>query len=61
MEEILMKVILCGYHWTGCKALELLIEDGHEVFVYTHKTENQIADLEGLCIKKANSIYIRQN
>ena len=47
-----MKVILCGYHWTGCKALELLIEDGHEVFVYTHKTENQIADLEGLCIKK---------
>lgn len=56
-----MKVILCGYHWTGCKALELLIEDGHEVFVYTHKTENQIADLEGLCIKKANSIYIRQN
>lgn len=47
-----MKVILCGYHWTGCKALELLLGNGHEVFVYTHKTENSIADLEGLCIKR---------
>lgn len=47
-----MKIILCGYHWTGCKALELLLEEGHEVYVYTHETENYIADLEGLCIKK---------
>ncbi len=47
-----MQIILCGYHWTGCKALELLLEAGHEVFVYTHKTENCIADLEGLCIRK---------
>ena len=47
-----MRVILCGYHWTGCKALELLLQEGHEVFVYTHETQNCIADLEGLCIKK---------
>ena len=47
-----MKIILCGYHWTGCKALELLLEEAHEVYVYTHKTENYVADLEGLCIKK---------
>ena len=47
-----MKVVLCGYHWTGCKALELLLNEGHEVYVYTHETENYIADLEGLCIKK---------
>lgn len=47
-----MKVILCGYHWTGCKALELLLEEGNEVYVYTHETENYIADLEGLCIRK---------
>lgn len=47
-----MRIILCGYHWTGCKALELLLQEGHEVFVYTHKTENYTADLEGLCIKK---------
>jgi UDP-4-amino-4-deoxy-L-arabinose formyltransferase/UDP-glucuronic acid dehydrogenase (UDP-4-keto-hexauronic acid decarboxylating) len=47
-----MKIILCGYHWTGCKALELLLNQGHEVYVYTHKTENYVADLEGLCVKK---------
>ncbi|WP_027216016.1 formyltransferase family protein [Butyrivibrio fibrisolvens] len=47
-----MKVILCGYHWTGCKALELLLDEGHEVFVYTHKAENCVADLAGLCEKK---------
>lgn len=47
-----MRIILCAYHWTGCKALELLLDEGHEVFVYTHKTENYIADLEGLCIRK---------
>ena len=47
-----MRIILCGYHWTGCKALELLLEEGHELYVYTHETENCIADLEGLCMKK---------
>lgn len=47
-----MKVILCGYHWTGCKALELLLQEGHDVYVYTHTTQNYIADLEGLCIKR---------
>lgn len=47
-----MRIILCGYHWTGCKALELLLQEEHEVFVYTHETQNYISDLEGLCIKK---------
>lgn len=47
-----MRIILCGYHWTGCKALELLLEEEHEVYVYTHATENSVADLEGLCIRK---------
>lgn len=51
-----MKIILCGYHWTGCKALELLLDEGHEVYVYTHETKNGIADLEGLCIKR-NVLY----
>lgn len=46
-----MKVILCGYNWTGCKALELLLNNGHNVYVYTHSTENSISDLEGLCMK----------
>lgn len=45
------KIILCGYHWTGCKALEILIKEGYDVYVYTHKSDNYVADLEGLCIK----------
>lgn len=47
-----MKIVLCGYNWTGCKALELLNDSGHEVFVFTHETKNCSADLEGLCIKR---------
>lgn len=47
-----MNVILCGYHWTGCKALELLLDRGYTVYVYTHKTENAVADLETLCMRK---------
>ncbi len=46
------RAILCGYHWAGCKALELLLEDGYEVYVYTHKSDNYIADLERLCVKR---------
>lgn len=45
------KIILCGYHWAGCKALELLLAQGYEVFVYTHETSNSCPDLEGLCTK----------
>ena len=55
-----MRVILCGYHWTGCKALELLLQEGHEVYVYTHTTQNCIADLEGLCIKKNISYNLKK-
>lgn len=46
-----MKIILCGYHWTGCKALELLVSAGHQVFVYTHTAQNSVPDLEALCNK----------
>lgn len=46
-----MNIVLCGYHWTGCKALEMLLRAGNEVYVYTHKSQNGIADLEGFCRK----------
>lgn len=46
-----MKVILCGYNWTGAKALEILMDKGHDIFVYTHKTENCCVDVEGMCIR----------
>lgn len=46
-----MKIILCGYQYTGCYALKRLMEQGHNVFVYTHPTEHSICDLAGLCEK----------
>ncbi len=33
-------------------ALDRLLNMGHEVYVYTHKSENLVADLEGLCLKR---------
>ena len=47
-----MKVILCGYNWTGCSALDKLLQNGYDVYVYTHTSENCVADLEGLCVKR---------
>lgn len=47
-----MKIILCGYHWTGCKALDLLQGQGHEVFVYTHESPYHVPDLADLCQRR---------
>lgn len=55
-----MKIILCGYHWTGCKALEDLLDLGHEVFVYTHENPYHIPSLIDLCVKK-NVKYSTEN
>lgn len=46
-----MKVILCGYNWTGCKALDILISLGHEVFVFTHDGPYHVPSLINLCQK----------
>jgi len=46
------KVILCGYNWSGCKALELLLEEGHDIFVYTHENPDHINSLKSLCEKR---------
>lgn len=55
-----MKIILCGYHWAGCKALELLLKGGHQVFVFTHKMEKSVPDLEGLCVKRGVSYSLNK-
>lgn len=47
-----MRIILCGYHWTGCKALEILMKSHNEIFVYTHKAEALVPDLRLYCEKK---------
>ena len=44
-----MKVVLCGYHWAGCHALEQLLSLASEIFVYTHDTPFHIPCLKVLC------------
>ena len=46
-----MKVILCGYNWSGCKALDTLVGQGHEVFVFTHKNPNHVPSVIDTCQK----------
>uniref|UniRef100_C6E0L4 Formyl transferase domain protein n=1 Tax=Geobacter sp. (strain M21) TaxID=443144 RepID=C6E0L4_GEOSM len=47
-----MNIILCGYHWTGCKALDLLDKQGHNIFVFTHESPYYVPSLSALCIDR---------
>jgi len=40
-----MKVALCGYSWAGCRALDILLTEGHDVSVYTHDSPPYDASL----------------
>lgn len=40
-----MKVLLCGYNWAGCNALQSLLDNNHEVFVCTHESPYYIPSL----------------
>lgn len=46
-----MRVILCGYNWVGCKALDTLVSQGHEVFVFTHESPYHIPSVIATCQK----------
>lgn len=46
-----MKVILCGYHWSGCKALASLVSQGHELFVFTHDAPFHVPSVVETCRK----------
>lgn len=54
-----MKIILCGYNWAGCKALELLLSSNHELFVYTHPSPFYVNSLTDYC-KKTKTQYTTQ-
>jgi UDP-4-amino-4-deoxy-L-arabinose formyltransferase/UDP-glucuronic acid dehydrogenase (UDP-4-keto-hexauronic acid decarboxylating) len=47
-----VKIILCGYNWVGCKALDILLSRGDEVFVYTHESPDHINDMADFCKKR---------
>jgi len=55
-----MNIILCGYNWAGCKALNILNQMGHNLFVYTHKSPYYIPNLAEYC-KELNVDYSLQN
>jgi methionyl-tRNA formyltransferase len=42
-----MKVLLCGYHWTGCRVLEHLLarRDVTDVAVFSHPATSHVPDL----------------
>lgn len=44
-----MKVLLCGYHEGGYRALRTLFARGHDVLVATHPTPEPIPSVAGLC------------
>lgn len=46
-----MKIILCGYNWTGCDALRQLLNANHEVFAYTHESPYHIPSVSEYCKK----------
>jgi methionyl-tRNA formyltransferase len=46
-----MNVVLCGYNWAGCRALDKLLELGCSVFVCTHESPNYIPSLYDYCIE----------
>ena len=53
-------IILCGYHWAGCRALEVLIQGGYNIFVYTHEADKNVPSLIKLC-KEYNINYSTEN
>lgn len=44
-----MKVILCGYHWAGCRAMVELLDQATDLFVYTHASPPCVPDLREAC------------
>ena len=53
-----MNIILCGYNWSGCQALDILKQKKNKIFVYTHKSKYFEPNLLDYCerIKVPTSI-----
>tara|TARA_A100001015_G_scaffold117508_1_gene130333 strand:- start:242 stop:934 length:693 start_codon:yes stop_codon:yes gene_type:complete len=46
------KVILCGFNWSGCEALDILLKKKYHIFVYTHLAKYFEPDIIRICKKK---------
>ena len=47
-----MNIILCGYNWSGCQALDILKQKKHKIFVFTHKSKYFESNLLDYCERK---------
>ncbi len=44
-------LVLCGYHWIGCKAVEVFRAAGASVYVYTHPAGESVPCVASYCRK----------
>ena len=44
-----MKVVICAYNWIGCEAIRQLIQENHQLYVFTHKSPYYINSVEEYC------------
>ena len=42
-------IVVCGYHWIGCKAVEIFRAAGANVYVYTHSAGEGVPCLASYC------------
>jgi len=45
------KIVVCGYHWIGCKAVEIFRAAGANVYVYTHSAGEGVPCVASYCRK----------
>ena len=45
------KIVVCGYHWIGCKAVEIFQAAGANVYVYTHPAGEGVPCVASYCRK----------
>lgn len=48
-----LKVLLCAYHWIGCRALEQLLsrEDISDIALFTHRSPDGVLDVSKIAMK----------
>jgi methionyl-tRNA formyltransferase len=54
-----MNILLCGYNWAGCRALDLLINQGHNVHVFTHESPDYIPSLFNYAQHRGISVSLK--
>jgi methionyl-tRNA formyltransferase len=47
------KIIVCGYHWIGCKAIDLLNQAGADLYVYTHPAAEAVPCVATFCRERS--------